>query len=105
MNIIYGNRYKNSEKNIKRKQSEKDKLDLIKNHIKNCKDYNELKNNPMSYLFSFEALKHDLSGYYSFNLCKNRGKIRLLVSINENTNSVCLEYISINHYDDFKNKL
>lgn len=105
LTIEYGTQYKRSEKNIKKHYNEQNTLNKIKNHIKICNSFTDLKNNPISKIYGYESLKHDLSGYYSFNLCKNGGKIRLIFSVNESKNEIILEYISVNHYTDFKNKL
>ena len=102
MKIDYGDHYKRSEKNIKRNYKQQNTLDMIKNHIKICNNFEELTKNPISIMYGFEKLKYELNGYYSFNLCKNKGTIRLIISINEATNQVFLEYISTNHYSDFK---
>ena len=102
MNIDYGLHYKKSEKNIKKKYLQQHTLEMIKNHIKQCNSFHELLNHPISIMYGFEALKYELSGYYSFNLCKNRRTVRLIVSINIANNQVCLEYISVDHYADFK---
>ena len=105
LTIDYGKYYKNSEKNIKKHYNELNMLEKIKTHIKQCNNYIELKNNPISKMYGFEQLKYELNNYYSFNLCKNGGKIRLIISINELEQEVILEYISVDHYLDFKNKL
>ena len=47
---------------------------------------------------------YELNGYYSFNLNKNSGVVRLIVST-DNNEILRLEFVSVNHYDDFKNKL
>ena len=105
MQIIYADSYKNSEKKLKRKHTEQAELEKIKKHIKSCYDFKELKHNEISYLYGFEKLKENLNGFYSFNLCKNRGQVRLLFSVNEELNQVCLEYISVKHYQDFRKKV
>ncbi len=105
MRIEYGKLYKNSEKNIKKHYNEKNTLDRLKNHIKQAVNFTDLKSNPISIMYGFEQLKYGLNKYYSFNLCKNGGKIRLIFSVDESLNQVSLEYISTNHYIDFKNKL
>ncbi len=105
MQITYGNLYRSSEKNIKRRFKEQDTLNKIKNHIKQSSNFIELKSNPISIMYGFEQLKYELNDYYSFNLCKNGGKIRLIFSIDISLNQVSLEYISVEHYADFKNKL
>lgn len=56
-------------------------------------------------MYGFEPLKHEMRGYYSFNLCKVGGVIRLVFTIDVKNNSVNLEYISMNHYKDFKEKI
>ena len=105
MKIAYGKLYKNSKKNIKKNYKEQHILDMVLNHIKQCLNFKELKSNPISAIYGYEQLKYELNNYYSFNLSKNGGKIRLIFSVNELLNQVCLEYISNNHYLDFKNKL
>jgi Txe/YoeB family toxin of Txe-Axe toxin-antitoxin module len=104
LKIEYGEKYKNSNKNIKNRYNEKKTLDMIINHIKQCTDFPSLSINPISLMYGFEPLKHELNGYYSFNLNKNGGKIRLIVSPS-GEEILKLEYISIDHYEDFKNKL
>ena len=79
-------------------------LEKIIKHIKISSSCNDLKNNPMSRIYDFEELKYELNGYCSFRLEKN-GIIRLLVKLNEEENSVKLEYISMDHYRDFKRML
>ena len=46
-----------------------------------------------------------LKGYYSFNLCKKGGVIRLIFTIDEYNNIVNLIFISMNHYEDFKRNI
>ena len=79
-------------------------INIIIKHIKICGSCNELKNNPMSRIYDFEELKHELNGYCSFRLEKN-GTIRLIVKIFEEENCVKIEYISMDHYSDFKRML
>lgn len=68
-------------------------------------DFKELKHNPLSNTYRFEQLKHEYSDYYSFNLCKaGSGVIRLILTVNEETNTVIFEFITFNHYKDFKRK-
>ena len=42
--------------------------------------------------------------YYSFNLSKKGGVIRLIFKIDTVNNVVILKFISMNHYADFKRK-
>ena len=102
MVIDYGEHYFKSEKRIKKKYENVRILDMVKTHIKQCSSFSELEANPISRVYGFEKLKYELNDYYSFNLCKNRGTIRLIVSIDDAINQVRLEYVSIDHYDDFK---
>ncbi len=76
---------------------------MILTHIKQCRDYNELKNSPVSKMFHFEELKHGMNGYCSFNLCKGRGGvIRLICVFDRSSQTIKIEFISMRHYDDFK---
>lgn len=104
MNICYGKKYKNSSKCLKKKHAELRTLDLILYHIKQCNDFQELNSNTISNMYGFEALKHELNGYYSFNLEKNSGTTRLILSVKDDY-TVILEFVSNDHYRDFKNKL
>lgn len=97
--------YKNSSKKIKKNYEAKHKLNKVLNHIESVYNYKELKENPISNTYGFEELKDDLAGYCRFSIDKNRksGKLRLIFScIND---SIQLEYISDNHYEDFKRYL
>lgn len=104
MIIEYGDKYKNGLKRIRNKHKEKDTLELIVNHIKLCNDFQCLCTHPVSLMYGFEPLKYELNGYYSFNLNKSSGVVRLIVSTDKNE-TLRLEFVSVNHYDDFKNKL
>lgn len=104
MKIEYGSKYKNSLKSIKKRHKESNTLEMVLNHIRQCIDFNELSRSPISQMYEYEALKYELNGYHSFNLNKNGGKIRLIFST-DNYQTIILEFISINHYEDFKNKL
>ncbi len=97
--------FKNEEKKIKRHYEQQIILKKILILIKQCQSYEELVNNGLLKIYGFERLKHELSEYYSFNLCKNKGTIRLICTIDEESNTVNLEFISLNHYDDFKKSL
>lgn len=97
--------FNTEEKKLKKYKREQVILDKIIEHIKICKDFNELQYSPISRMYGFEPLKHQLGGYYSFNLSKNGGVIRLIVSENEDCTTLNLEFISMNHYEDFKKRL
>ena len=101
MKIAYGIKYKNSLKKIKNKYSEKEMLEKILNHIKRCNDFCEFKKNPISLIYGFEALKYEFNGYYRCNLNKNGGTVRLIFTSNED-DLITLEFVSTDHYKDFK---
>lgn len=69
--------------------------------MKQSQTYEKLINNPISKVYGFEALKHEMSGFYSFRLSK-RGTIRLICFINKESDVVELIYISVDHCEDFK---
>ncbi len=95
---------KKEEKKLKRYPNEQKMLEKIIKHIKMSNNYRELKLNPVSRIYGFEELKHELSGFCSFRLEKS-GVIRLIVTIDEDENIVKIEYISMDHYNDFKRRL
>ncbi len=94
--------YKNSFGKIKKNYEARGKLNNVLNHIENVNNYNDLKNHPMSYIYGFEELKDDLAGFCRFSIDKNgrNGKLRLIFSYSNDT--IHLEYISDEHYTDFK---
>lgn len=96
--------YKNSCKKMKKKPEFKEELDKILSHIEAINSFDELKNHPISLLYGFEVLRSDLTGYYKFSITSNN-KYRLLFSYNIEYNIIILEYISENHYEDFKKYL
>lgn len=97
--------FTNEEKKLKRYKREQAMYNKIIEHIKLCKDFNELQYNPISKMYGFEPLKYQLSGYYSFNLSKNGGVIRLIVSENQDCTVLNLEFVTMDHYEDFKKRL
>ena len=94
--------FKRQEKKLKNRHKELIEFEKVIRHIRNCKTFQELCEHEFSKLYKLELLKEDLTGYYSFNLCKNSGKIRLIFSINEELNIIRLVFISTNNYEDFK---
>lgn len=97
--------YKNSQRKIKKNYEAKEKLNNVINHIEAVRDYNDLKNHIVSKTYGFEELKDDLTGFYRFSIDKNgrNGKLRLIFSFTNDT--IRLEYISDEHYEDFKRYL
>lgn len=72
-------------------------------HIEAAKDFDELKNHPISYIYGLEILRGDLSGFYKFIIDQKNSKLRLLFSYENNV--LILEFISDEHYVDFKRYL
>jgi mRNA-degrading endonuclease RelE of RelBE toxin-antitoxin system len=106
MKIKLTKMFKHSLKKIKKHHREKHILELVLDHIKNAPTYQYLRDSPMSKSYGFERLKHELNAYHSFSLCSGRGgKIRLIVTIDEENNSVELCFISYDHYADFIRKV
>ena len=102
MNIIHTKSIDNTLKKLKSHHKEYNNLFKILDIIENAKDFNVLINLPQCKIFNFERLKYDKNEYYSFNLSKNRGVIRLIVKpLNTNSVEIYLIMISYNHYEDF----
>ena len=94
--------FKKELKKLKKHNEEQQNFDKIHNLFKMSEFVTEIENNPIYRQYGFEYLKHELSGFASFNLCKNGGKIRLICKIDKDNNAIRLIYISLNHYEDFK---
>lgn len=106
MIINYTKSYDNTIKKLKKYPKELDNLENIKSLIKESINFIELSNNPLATMYSFERLKHKNNDYWSFNLSKHGGVIRLIVKPTENDNIILLAFVSYNHYKDFiPNKL
>ncbi len=98
------NEFTNQEKKLKNNRQELETYNKIINHIKICKNFEDLKQNPISKTYGFEQLKYEFGNYYSFNLSKKGGVIRLIVSEGENHEELNLVFISMDHYKDFRRK-
>ena len=98
--------YNNSKAKIKKNYDAKEKLSSVLSHVEGCNSFNDLKFNPISYTYGYEELRSDLSGYFRFGIDKNSktGKLRLIFSVLDE-NIIRLEYITDEHYDDFKRYL
>ena len=103
--IINRDNFKNEEKKLKRFNEEQKRLEKIINYLKLCNSFEELEHDPVAATYDFERLKYELNAYHSFNLCKKGGTIRLIVSKGKQYDEINLEYISMDHYKDFKNKI
>jgi len=98
--IVRSDGFSNQEKKLKKHQFKIRQYNMIMNHIKRCRNIEDLKCNPVSKIYGLEQLKYELNAYHSFNLCKNGGTIRLIVRIKQDI--IELIYISMDHYEDFK---
>lgn len=101
MKIEHGDKFKNSFKRLKNKHFELSVYEKILNHMHRCLDFNEFSKSPISFIYGYEALKYELNGYHSCNLNKNGGTVRLIFSTDGNE-LITLEYVSTDHYNDFK---
>lgn len=71
MDIIYTKSFDNSAKNLKRHRKELTILKEITEKVTNHNTFEELRNNPvMITIYKFKALRHQKSGFWSFNLEK-----------------------------------
>lgn len=103
MNIIYTKSYDQSKKKLKKYLIEMDNLNKIIDLLEQHSSFKELVNNTLTRMYHFERLKYEHNNYYSFNLAKSGGLIRLIIKPNECENNIELVYISYDHYNDFKN--
>ena len=55
----------------------------------------------MTTIYKFGPLRHQNSGFWSFNLAKNGGVIRLIVMPSTVENEIVFVYVSYDHYNDF----
>lgn len=104
MNIIYTKSFDNTYKNLKKYHKEKSNLSDIKELIEEVDTFKGLVSNPFAKMYGFEALKYEKNGYYSFNLSKNGGVIRLIVQPSIDNNSLIFAFISYDHYRDFSSE-
>ena len=105
MKKIYTKSYDSQLKKLKKHRIELDNLSRILEIIDNADDFNSLCKIPSLSIYNFERLKYDLNEFYSFNLNKNSGTIRLIVKPNNlNELELYLVFISLDHYKDFNIK-
>ena len=89
-------------KKLKKHNNEYNNCCKIIEIIENTRTFDDLCNLPQVKMYGFERLKHNLNDYYSFNLCKRGGVIRLIVKPVDNCSiELFLITISYNHYEDF----
>ena len=70
--------------------------------IENVRNFQELINLPQSKMYKLEIMKYDKNEYYSFNLSKYGGVIRLIIKpVDDYSVELYLVMISYNHYEDF----
>lgn len=71
MDIIYTKSFDNSSKDLKRHRKELAILKEITEKVTNHNTFEELRNNPvMTTIYKFKELRHQNSGFWSFNLEK-----------------------------------
>lgn len=106
MKVLYSKNYDKGFKELKKKHKTKEieNLNEILDMIKSSKSYEELKFNPISYIYDFEELKGDKKGFSSFKLSRAGGVIRLIVRPQLNTIILEIVFISTDHYKDFDPK-
>jgi len=105
LRIIFTDNYNKQLKKLKRHKKEYENLSDILDIIERADDFNILCKLPIVNIYDFERLKHNLNEYYSFNLNKHGGTIRLIIKPNSsNIIEVYLCFISFEHYKDFDPK-
>ena len=104
MRIIYTKSYEKTYKKIKKHVLEYNNLLKILDIIENVDTFNELLNLPIAKMYGFEQLKYENNEFYSFNLNKNKGVIRLIVKPKDNYVELYLVMISYKRYKDFNAK-
>ena len=102
MTIKYTKGFNRTVKKLKRYAEEQKNLKDITEKITNHDTFQELQNNPiMKTIYDFHQLKHQKSGFWSLNLEKHGGVIRLIVMPADNENEIIFVYVSYDHYNDF----
>lgn len=102
MIIKYSKNYDKSIKKLKRHIHELNNLSNIIKIIERVENFDMLKKLPMVQMYKFEQLKYQNNDFYSFNLSKHGGTIRLIVKPDkENIVIIYLADISYKHYEDF----
>lgn len=86
-------------KKLKKYSNEYSTLDKILDFLHNIETEEDLLHNPVALMYGFERLKYQLNEFYSFNLSKAGGVIRLIIELKNKT--IYLDFISFNHYKDF----
>ena len=105
LNIIRTKNFDKSYKYIKKYNKEYTNLNKIIDIIENTSSFKVLCNLPQVRMYGFERLKHDKKDFYSFNLSKSGGIIRLIVKpLSDDSIELFLILISYNHYEDFDPK-
>lgn len=102
MIIKYSKNYDKSIKKLKKHIHEFNNLLNIIKIIERVENFDMLKKLPMVQIYGFEQLKYQNNDFYSFNLSKHSGTIRLIVKPDrENIVVIYLVDVSYKHYKDF----
>ena len=104
MKLIFTKSYENSIKKIKKYTKEYNNLLDILDILESAESFDILIKLPILQLYNFERLKYQFNEFYSFNLSRNGGLIRLIIKPKHNKVEVYIVYISFDHYKDFINK-
>lgn len=101
MVLKFTTNYDKAKKKLKKHIKELENLNNIIRLLENANDFNSVIHNPIFKIYGFERLKYEYNQFYSFNLSKNSGTIRLIVKPNDSNLELYLVHISYNHYVDF----
>ena len=84
LDILHSKTFDKSFKSLKKHKNEYNNLLKVLNIIENVDTFKELMCLPQVKMYGFERLKYQNNMYYSFNLSRHGGKIRLIVRPNDN---------------------
>lgn len=101
MIIKYSKNYDKNLKKLKKHTKEYDNLLNIIKIIERVDNFDMLKKLPIVQIYHFERLKYQNNQFYSFNLSKHGGSIRLIVKPSDDRIIIYLLDISYIHYKDF----
>ena len=101
MILKFTDNYDKTIKKLKKHEKELDNLNKIIKLLESVNNFNDVVHNPIFSMYGFERLKYEYNSFYSFNLSKNSGTIRLIVKPSDNILELYLVHISYNHYVDF----
>lgn len=98
--LRYTKSYDKTLKKLKKYPNELNNLKTIIELIKLIDDLEKAIYNPLLKMYGFEKLKY-YDNFYSINLGKNSGVIRLILKYDKENKVIYLAFISFKHYKDF----